>query len=118
MRKTRRSWSSLMWSFGIVLLALTTQIVCASHPDTHHVTAPPLCLDSSSPAVQGDGKLILFADGRAFPLPPKSGTSAVPPLAIAAHSSLGLDLWTYRPSQMQENTPSTVPQGFLLVLRL
>jgi hypothetical protein len=97
---------------------LTTQMVYASHPDTHHVTAPPLCFDSSSPAGQGDEKPVLFADGRVFPLSPKSATSALLPLAIDVHPSLGLGLWTYRPSQMQENTPSALPQRFLPVLRL
>jgi hypothetical protein len=118
MQMARRSSSSLIWSFGIILLTLTTQIVCAGHPETHHVTGPPLCHDSSSLAVQWHGKPILFADGRVFPLSPKSPILIVPPLAVDSHPSLGLGPWTHHPSQMQENTPATTPQSFLPVLRL
>lgn len=118
MRSHSRYWSSLIWSFWIVLLTVVTATACVGHPDAHHAAHPPLCIDSSSPVAQRNDRLILFTDDETFPLPRISLVPVASPASMRAGLLLGLPLSPDRLSGMDDRISVRTPCAFLPVLRL
>jgi hypothetical protein len=120
MQRARRDRSRLSWSFLIIFLGLAAATVCASHPPTHDhdMGHPPLCTDTSSPAMLAHDKPVLFPNGGKFPLPSKSPFSQVSEVALSAQLLLGLLVLPQDLSQVDTRTPVSPASMFLVVLRL
>jgi hypothetical protein len=118
MQRSRRHCSRLSWSLWIIFLGLTAAVACASHPPNHDhdVGHPPLCTDTSSPAMLAHDKPTLFPDGRTFPLSPKSLFPLVSLAALSGQLLVGLLVWPKAFSQRDTRT-SVSPPMFLVVLR-
>src|SRR2546428_709821 len=80
------------WSLWIILLGVAAAAACGSHPPTHDhdVGHPPLCTDTSSPAIVANDKPLLLSDGRTFPLSPKFLFPLVSQPALSAQLLVGL----------------------------
>ena len=120
MRHDHRHWSCILWSVWIIVLAVGTAVVCASHPPTHdhEVPHPPLCTDSHSPMVLGEGIPLLVADGGTFPLPATWLLPYAVPVGPSAH--LTISPWPLGPPRCwTEDSPSLrMPLQWCAVLRL
>jgi hypothetical protein len=102
----------------MIFLGLTAAVACASHPPSHDhdVGHPPLCTDTSSPVMFTHDKSILFADGGALPLSPKSLFPIMSPAALSARLLAGLQFSLEGLSQSDTRT-SVSPPTLLVVLR-
>jgi hypothetical protein len=117
-RRDKRYWVSLLWSSWIVVLIVITATVCAGHSAAHHDVHPPLCLESSSPAAHRDDRLVLFADGGTFPLPPTSLVLVASPAPMSTPLPLNLPSLPYSLSGTHDSLSVISPRAFLPVLRL
>jgi hypothetical protein len=117
-QRYHRYWASLIWSFSIIFLGVVTVAACVSHPAAQELKHPSLCIDSSSPAAQGDDKPILFAEGGTFPLPRERLSSMLPPVALGSYLSSGLGCLTDQLFQTQASRLSSIACTSLPVLRL
>jgi hypothetical protein len=118
MPRARPYKSPFSWSLWIIFLGLTAAVACASHPPTHDHDAghPPLCTDTSGPAMLAPDRSTLFPNGGTSPLSLKS---LFPPVFLAAPGAqirLGLPVWPGDLSQHDTRT-SVSPPIFLVVLR-
>jgi len=120
MPRACRHRSRLSWSLWILFLGLTAAVACASHPPTHDhdhdVDHPPLCTDTSGPAMLAPDRSTLFPHGGTFPLFSKSLSSLVSLAAPGAQMPFGLPVWPWDLSQHDTRT-SVSPPIFLVVLR-
>jgi hypothetical protein len=118
MLRARPHGSRLSWSLWIMFLGLTAVVACASHPPghDHDVGHPPLCTDTSGPAMLAHDKSTLFPDGGTFPLSLKSLFPLVSLAASGAQIRSGLPVWAGDLSQNDTRT-SVSPPIFLVVLR-
>jgi hypothetical protein len=118
MPRTRRHRSRLSWSLWITFLGLTAAVACASHPPghDHDVGHPPLCTDTSGPAMLAPDRSTRFPDGGTFPLSLKSLFPLVSLAAPGAQIPLGLPVWPGDLSQNDTRTSANPPM-FLVVLR-
>ncbi len=118
MPRARRHGSRFSWSLWIMFLGLTAAVACASHSPIHDhdVGHPPLCTDTSGPAMLAHDRSTLFPDGGTFPLSPKSLFPLVSLAAPGAQIRLGLPVW---PGDLSQNDTrmSLSPPMFLVVLR-
>jgi hypothetical protein len=118
MPRARQHWSRFNWSLWIIFLGLMAAVACASHPPIHDhdVGHPPLCTDTSGPAMLAHDRSTLFPDGGTFPLSPKSFFPLVSLAAPGAQIRLGLPVW---PGDLSQNDTrmSLSPPMFLVVLR-
>jgi hypothetical protein len=101
-----------------MFLGLTAAVACASHPPghDHDVGHPPLCTDTSGPAMLAPDRSTLFPNGGTSPLSLKS---LFPPVFLAAPSAqmpFGVPVWPWDLSQHDTRT-SVSPPIFLVVLR-
>jgi hypothetical protein len=118
MPRARSHRSSFSWSLWVLFLGLTAAVVCASHPPSHDhdVGHPPLCTDTSGPAMLAPDRSLLFPNGGTSPLSLKS---LFPPAFLAtpgAPMPLGLPVWPGDLSWHDTRT-SVSPPMLLVVLR-
>jgi hypothetical protein len=118
MPRARRHGSRFSWSLWILFLGLTAAVACASHPPTHDHDAghPPLCTDTSGPAMLAHDRPTPFPNGGTSSL---SFKSLFPLVSLAAPGSqipLGIPVWPGDLSQHDTRT-SVSPPMFLVVLR-
>jgi hypothetical protein len=120
MRRSRRREFTFVWSLWLICLVIATAPACLTHPAAHNhdVTHPPLCIDTSSPIAQRDGKPILFPDGGSFPLPSKSLPPGFSSAAISMHLPWGLGLAARSPFPTHAHTLLSPPRISPVVLRL
>jgi hypothetical protein len=118
MPRAHRQGSHFRWSLWIIFLGLTAVVACASHPPgyDHDAGHPPLCPDTSGPAMLAHDRSTLFPDGGIFPLSLKSLFPLISLAAPGAQISLGLPTWPGDFSQ-HDTRRSVSPSIFLVVLR-
>jgi hypothetical protein len=118
MPRARRQGSRFSWSLWIIFLGLTAAVACASHPPSHDhdVGHPPLCTDTSGPAMLAPDRSTLSPDGGTFPLSPKSLFPLVSVAGPGAPIRFGLPVWPRDLSQ-HDIRLSLSPPMFLVVLR-
>jgi hypothetical protein len=113
-RRSRRSWLTLLCSLWLILSGGASALACLSQPDTHMGAHPLLCIDPSNPVVQADSSPMLLADGRKLRSPSKILTAVVHPAAPGICIASILHVPAYELSWLQGSTPAS----FEPVLRL
>jgi hypothetical protein len=111
---------SLVWSLWLACLALATAPVCLAHAaaQEHDGTHPPLCIDTSSPIAQSDGRPILLTQGGTFPFHSKSLSPGVSSAAISVQLPFGLSLSARLLFHIYEHRLDNPSRMFPVVLRL
>lgn len=117
-RRSRRSWLTLLCTLGLMLSGGAAALACLSHPASHMGTHPLVCIDPGNPVVQAESSPVLLADGRKLRSPAKILTVAVHPAALGTCIASMLHVPAYELSWLQEGTPSLLPASFQPVLRL
>lgn len=117
-RRWRRSWFTFTWILWIILAGGAAALACTSHPATHVGPHPLLCIDPSNPAVQGESRSVLLAEGRKGRSPSKFLSPVVHLAALGFPFSAVLAWLTHESSRVLRSVSLPTLASPLSVLRL